>query len=104
MMEQIDQRDPLFKGCTRPAMVFGVPLVPLTIVGSVVVLISIWTTIFVAFLLVPVIFTMREITKSDDQQFRLLGLKFLFQKIHYNHNRHFWKASAYSPLQFKQRK
>lgn len=103
-MEDFDPRDPLFKGCTRPAMVFGVPLVPLAAVCVVVILLSIWTTIFLAVLLVPIVLVMRQIAKQDDQQFRLLGLKILFRVINTNKNGKFWKASAYSPLAFKKRK
>lgn len=103
-MENLDYRDPLFKGCTRPAMVFGVPLVPLAVVSGVVILLSVWTTIFLSLLLFPIILTMRQIAKSDDQQFRLLGLKILFRTINYNHNARFWKASAYSPIAFSKRK
>lgn len=103
-MEEFDPRDPLFKGCTRPAMIFGVPLVPLAAVSVVVILVSVWTTVFFAATLVPITLTMRQIAKSDDQQFRLLGLKLLFRGINYNHNAKFWKASAYSPFAFKKRK
>lgn len=103
-MEDIDLQDPLFKGCTRPAMMFGVPLVPLAAVSVVVILLSVWTTVFLVATLIPIILTMRQIAKSDDQQFRLLGLKLLFRVINYNHNAKFWKASAYSPFAFKKRK
>lgn len=103
-MEEFDPRDPLFKGCTRPAMVFGVPLVPLAAVSVVVILLSVWTTVFFAATLVPIVLVMRQIAKSDDQQFRLLGLKLLFRGINYNHNGKFWKASAYSPFSFQKRK
>ena len=103
-MEEFDPRDPLFKGCTRPAMMFGVPLVPLAVISVFVILVSIWTTILFVATLVPIILTMRQITKSDDQQFRLLGLKLLFRMVNYNHNSKFWKASAYSPFTFKKRK
>lgn len=103
-MEEFDPRDPLFKGCTRPAMMFGVPLMPLAAVSVVVILVSVWTTVFFAATLVPIILTMRQIAKSDDQQFRLLGLKWLFRGVNYNHNAKFWKASAYSPFAFKKRK
>ena len=104
LREDVDPRDPLFKGCTRPAMLLGVPLVPLAIVSVVVILLSIWTTIFFSALLIPLILTMRQIAKSDDQQFRLLGLKVLFRGIHYNYNGKFWAASVYSPFAFKKRK
>ncbi|HET9239207.1 MAG TPA: type IV secretion system protein VirB3 [Oligoflexus sp.] len=104
LMHDLDPRDPLFKGCTRPAMIFGVPLIPLAIASGSIILVSIWTTIFFSALLFPVVLIMRQIAKSDDQQFRLLGLKMLFRTMNYNHNRSFWKASAYSPLAFKKRK
>lgn len=99
-----DFRDPLFKGCTRPAMAFGVPLVPLAVVSAVVILLSVWTTIFLAASLIPIIIVMRQIAKSDDQQFRLLGLKILFHIVNFNANGRFWKASAYSPITFQKRK
>jgi len=105
--QQPDQlaRDTLFKGCTRPAMFFGVPLVPLAIVVAAVILISVWTQmILLATLLIPIVFVMRLITKADDQQFRLLGLKILFRVINRNRNHRFWKASAYSPIMFTKRK
>lgn len=103
-MEDFDPRDPLFKGCTRPAMMFGVPLVPLAIISGIVILLSVWTTLFVSATLLPIVLTMRQIVKSDDQQFRLLGLKIFFRGVNYNHNGKFWKASAYSPLAFTKRK
>ena len=103
-MENFDPRDPLFKGCTRPAMLFGVPLVPLAVVGGVVVLISVWTTILFVFTLIPILITMRIIAKTDDQQFRLLGLNILFRIVNRNKNGRFWKASAYSPIAFTRRR
>lgn len=96
-------RDPLFKGCTRPPMLWGVPLVPLTIASGVVILLSVWITIFLVVLLLPMILVMRWIAKSDDQQFRLLGLKFLFHWVNRNHNGSFWQSSAYAPFRFKKR-
>lgn len=102
MVEHTDSRDPVFKGCTRPAMLFGVPLVPLAAVTLVVTLLSLWTTLFCLFILPLLIFSMRYIAKDDDQQFRLLSLKLLFR--FFNRNRLFWKASVYSPFVFKKRK
>ncbi len=112
LIEGNDPRDPLFKGCTRPAMVLGVPLVPLTIVTGTVVLLSIWTSLLVSLLLIPLIVVMQLITKHDDQQFRLLGLRIMFRGVnrpllnrlfYCNRNGDFWKASTYSPIPFKQR-
>ena len=100
MINQKSLRDPLFKGCTRPAMMFGVPLTPLVIVTIIVLLISLYTTFLAAALLVPIVLAMKQVTKTDDQQFRLLGLKFQFRVMNFNHNKKFWKASAYSPIAF----
>jgi type IV secretion system protein VirB3 len=102
-MEDDDPRDPLFKGCTRPAMMFGVPLVPLAVVIGIVVLLSVWFSILIAFTLIPIVITMRIIAATDDQQFRLLWHKFWFRVINRNRNGKFWKASAYSPLVFTKR-
>ncbi len=95
--------DILFKGCTRPAMIFGVPMAPLTIVGGIIVLASIWIHIFITILLFPALAIMRAIAKHDDQQFRLSGLKILFRFQYAFQNGRFWKASAYSPIEFKKR-
>lgn len=97
-------QDTVFKGCTRPAMVMGVPVTPFAIVGGAVVLISIWTSILFMVMMVPIIFIMRLIVQHDDQQFRLLGLRMLFRIIHPNKNARFWRCSAYSPLKFTRRK
>ncbi|RZI54514.1 MAG: type IV secretion protein B [Pseudomonas sp.] len=101
-LEPQDPRDPLFKGCTRPAMLFGVPVVPMVFAGGTVFLFSVYTTLLCMPLLIPLVITMRLITKSDDQMFRLLRLKLRFRFR--NPNKNFWKASAYSPLEYTKRK
>ena len=96
--------DPIFKGCTRPAMVLGVPLFPFFIVNFFIVMVAVWIW-FGAIALVPVaVMVMRQITKHDDQQFRLLGLKLLFRLVYFNRNGRFWGAATYSPIRFKKRK
>jgi type IV secretion system protein VirB3 len=99
------RRDPLFKGCTRPAMVFGVPLTPLVLVGIPVILISIWVNILLAVSLVPILIAMRIFAKADPHKFRLHGLRLWCRFMpHRNLNGLFWKASTYSPIAFKKRK
>ncbi len=46
---------------------------------------------------------MRAITKHDDQKFRLILLKWVFRFQYAFQNGRFWKASAYSPIVFKDR-
>ncbi len=94
-------RDPLFKGCTRPAMVFGVPIVPLFVVAFTIGFLSILTTVLLNFLTIGAILIMRMIVKNDDQKFRILGLWLLFRLQ--DMNRSFWKGSTYSPVTCKKR-
>lgn len=103
-MEMNDPRDPLFKGCTRPGMVFGVPVMPLMFVCGPIFVVALLTKIFLLVLILPTVVVMREIAKTDDQQFRLLFLKMRFRLLSYNHNAKFWNASAYSPIAFKKRR
>jgi type IV secretion system protein VirB3 len=97
-------QDPLFKGCTRPAMLFGVPVVPLAVVSGGVLLLSLWLSILLALGLLPLFFVMRGLAQSDDQKFRLLWLKLYFRLIHYNHTRRFWRSSHYRALNYIRRK
>ena len=72
------QLDPVFKGLTRPAMLFGVPLYPLFTVGSIVLLVSVWTTYWLLLSLLPIMVVMKFLAKEDDFVFNLLfqSLKF----------------------------
>ena len=98
LMNADEFTDPLFKGCTRPAMVLGVPLVPFMVAcGSVLILAS-YTTVLVNVLLIPVVLVMNAIARTDDQQFRLIGLKLYCRVVRFNGNARFWKASSYAPL------
>lgn len=98
------RKDPIFKGCTRPAMLWGVPIVPMVAAFGAVALMAVWINIFLFVVFVPVYVLMRLVVKSDDQQFRLLWLKAKCRLVHFNRNARFWRASAYAPVQFKKRK
>lgn len=80
----VDLRDPIFKACTRVAMLGGVPLVPLVLVvgaflmgGSWVFLLSPAVGLGVIACAVPVVMAMRHASRQDDQRLaqRLLWLK-----------------------------
>ncbi len=70
--------DPIFRGCTRPAMLFGVPMLPFCSVTGVAILLAGWSfyllsayvTLFIAAIYVPIYFWMRAITKVDDQRLK----------------------------------
>lgn len=91
-------RDPLFKGATRPAMKFGVPLIPLmAIVGASLVISSV-TSLLVNLLCIPIVAVAGLMTRADDQMFRLLWLRLYCRVVHLNRNARFWRASTYAPL------
>lgn len=97
----------IYKGATRPAMKFGVPLVPLVVlfgIGMLLILwggtlLSWWLASMVAVLLLPALGWMRFVTSKDDQRFRQV---FLAAKLrHYDRNRWLWRARSYSPTVYR---
>ena len=67
--------EPIYKALTRPAMLFGVPMVPLVVVLGAIILLAFWINLLIAILIIPAVFIMQQITKKDDMAFRLLFLK-----------------------------
>ena len=98
--------DPIFKACTRPAMLFSVPMVPLLVVAGVIFLVGMWANYFglglwLLLLEIPAYLAMRLTVKFDDAMFTLLWLK---AKCRFNNrNIHFYQGAVYSPLPFKKR-
>lgn len=96
--------DPLFKGCTRPAMTMGVPTLVIGPVVGVLLLLSLYVSWTILVMIPFAIIIMRQICANDDQQFRLLGLKLYFRLVKLNKNGAFWRASCFSPFNFAKRK
>ncbi|MEI2677709.1 MAG: VirB3 family type IV secretion system protein [Burkholderiaceae bacterium] len=101
------QREAIYKGATRPAMKFGVPLVPLVILlcsGMLLVmwggiLWSWWVALGVFVLALTAMAWMRYVTRLDDQRFRQL---FVASKLRlHDRNRRFWRARSYSPTLYR---
>ena len=101
------QSEAIYKGATRPAMKFGIPLVPLVISlgGAMLVtmwggaLWSWWVAIVVLAALAPVLAWMRFITAKDDQRFRQM---FVAMKLRlHDRNRRFWHARSYAPTLYR---
>ncbi|ACB55722.1 type IV secretion (pTiA6 VirB3) (plasmid) [Aliivibrio fischeri ES114] len=98
--------EPIFKACTRPSMLFSVPLVPLMLSNAIIFLVGMWANYFglglwLFILTIPNYLTLRFITKLDDANLSLLGLRFKCRRM--NRNRSFYGATVYSPLPFKKR-
>ncbi|MBZ7978541.1 VirB3 family type IV secretion system protein [Campylobacter sp. RM12642] len=70
--------DLFFKALSRPAMLFGVPMMPLLSVMMFILFSAIYINLFFFFLAIPIFFIMRFMAKKDDMIFRLLFLKLKF--------------------------
>ncbi|MBN3846111.1 conjugal transfer protein TraD [Paraburkholderia sp. Ac-20342] len=101
-------KDPVFKGATRPAMIWGVPLVAFLMVGGGMLIPAIWALlaspplgVTILFLTIPVFVVMRVITRHDDQRLAqyLLRLRMVLRQG----NRRFWGGHAYVPVRLKRR-
>jgi type IV secretion system protein VirB3 len=97
------QAESIYKGATRPAMKFGIPLVPLVVlfgVGMLLImwggaLLSWWIALAVVAAFVPALAWMRFVTAQDDQRFRQL---FVAMKLRqHDRNRRLWNARSYTP-------
>lgn len=103
-------RDPIFTGCTRPAMLGGVPIVPLILIGGVTLLLSVWLYYLVSgyvslgliLCTIPIVLWMRQTTKADDQRLRqvLMRARMRFRQ---GPSRSIWGAISYGPLTFTKR-
>ena len=101
-------KDPVFKGCTRPAMLWGVPLVPFLMAGGGMLIPAIWALlaspplgVAILFLMIPVFVAMRVITRYDDQRLAQYGLR--LRMMLGQGNRWYWGAHAYVPVRLKRR-
>jgi type IV secretion system protein VirB3 len=104
-------RDPIFRGCTRPAMLAGVPMIPLLVVSGVFLLVTMWcvylvspyVALYLAVTYVPILLTMKAITKKDDQRLHQMMMR---ARMRFRHGagRALWGATSFGPLRLKKRK
>lgn len=103
--------DPIFRGCTRPATFAGVPMLPFLLVSGGFLIVTGWTCylasayigLFLVMTYVPILLTMRAVTKKDDQRLHQLLMRARMRCRHFASVRQ-WGAVSYAPLRFKQRK
>ncbi|WP_151745292.1 type IV secretion system protein VirB3 [Acinetobacter calcoaceticus] len=103
--------DPIFRGCTRPAMMFGVPMLPFLLLTGAVILLAGWSfylfspyfCLFLIAVYLPVYFWLRQITKKDDQRLKQVMMRWRMRFRQIGNHRH-WGAISYSPIKFKNRK
>ncbi len=102
-------RFPLFKGATRVATVWGVPLLPLVVLVVGVASAAVVFGVLWLVLLVPGWLLMAQVTKSDDRAFRILWLWMQtklanrLRTVRFRGRNEFWGASSYSPVDGRRR-
>lgn len=92
-------RNALFRGCTRPAMFMGVPYVPFFLGAGACLLLSMYFNLLFLLLILPVMFTMRQLARRDEMIFRLLGLRWQF-KLKARNVKHHSGNLVFSPNQY----
>lgn len=70
-------KDVLFRGCTRPAMVMGVPYLPFLMGAGSCLLLALYFNMFFLLGAPLVIAVMRQMARRDEMVFRLLGLRWM---------------------------
>jgi len=102
-------RDPVFRGCTRPPMFLGAPMIPFVLVTGIAILaamlglfVSPLIFVGVATVYAPVYAWIRAMTKTDDQRLNQLILR-LRMRARMQASRRFWGALTYVPIAFKKR-
>jgi type IV secretion system protein VirB3 len=68
-------KDALFRGCTRPAMILGVPYLPFLAGAGSCLLLALYWNMFCLLLAPLVIAVMRQMARRDEMVFRLLALR-----------------------------
>ena len=92
-------------------MLGGVPTLPLILICGLTLLLSVWSfyfvsgyvSLFMVLMAIPVVVTMREITKKDDQRLRQVMMRAQMRLRHLA-SRATWGAISYGPLKFKMRR
>lgn len=70
-------KDVLFRGCTRPAMMMGVPYLPFFVGAGSCLLLALYVNMFFLLAAPLVIAVMRQMARRDEMIFRLLGLRWM---------------------------
>jgi type IV secretion system protein VirB3 len=98
----------IFKGCTRPAMVAGIPFAPFVITIGMHTLIAMWTFPLSIYIVVAALVSMsisliamRLVTIADDQRLMQWGIRLRLSMR--QGNRRFWQATTYTPYSYRKR-
>jgi type IV secretion system protein VirB3 len=89
----------------------GVPMLPFLSITGIFLLLAMWcyylvsgyVSLFLIMAYVPIVVTMRQVTKKDDQRLRQLFMR-MRMRVRQMAGRLYWGATSYSPIRYKKRK
>lgn len=84
------QTDPLFKGCVRKSLIWGVPLIPALIVMGVGALLGVALSIPLGLCAIPIMAALRIACAHDEA---VLDILWLGQQLAWQFRRSEWTAS-----------
>ena len=73
------KKDILFRGCTRPPTILGVPYLPFVLGAGIPLILSMYFSLYFLLIIPFVIILMRFMAKKDEMIFRLIGLNLVFR-------------------------
>ncbi|UTY59674.1 type IV secretion system protein VirB3 [Massilia sp. erpn] len=99
--------DVVFKGATRPAMMLGVPIVPLILVVGLHLLLAVWAMVlvnlFVSFVILAAgamnVFFLRHVSSNDEQRLNQYLLR--MKSTGGRRNKVYWGAHSASPCDYR---
>ncbi len=94
------RKDILFRGCTRPATILGVPYIPFLVGAGLPLLLAMYISLYILIVIPVVILIMRLMAKKDEMIFRLLGLNLVFRFLRRNNEIYngFW---VFGPVDYR---
>lgn len=102
---QDDYYDPIYKGCTAPSTILGVPLIPFVLGALVIAQLSVLSFFFIRFsvalsvlVIGLVLYLWARRTGTNDEHRLLQQLMKLRMRSGQQATRKFWGAVSFSPL------
>ena len=92
---------PLFKGATRPACVWGIPIKPFIATALIYLLLAFYVYIPLLLLAFPTFYILNRIAKDDDQKFRQLFLYYRVNVFGSGNKDHWGKIASFAPTKYK---
>jgi type IV secretion system protein VirB3 len=96
------KKDTLFRGCTRPAMILGVPYVPFLVGAGGPLILAMYISLYILLVIPLSIVVMRLMTKKDEMIFRLMGLNLVMRFLPRNHAA-YHGAWVFGPVGYRKR-